>query len=164
MEKIKTAQEKIENGDSFENIANRYSEDENTNTNGGALGYFPKGNLVAEFEDAAYKLNIGEISDIVETDYGFHIIKVTDKKPESIVPFAEVKDQIKEYLLKELKSEKWKEFILDLKDKSEITYSDAFNPDADTATTGADSQESGTTESGQENESPVEEQLITPST
>lgn len=164
LEKIKTAQEKIENGDSFEDIANRYSEDENTNTSGGALGYFSRGELVAEFEDAAYKLNIGEISDIVETTYGFHIIKVTDKKPESITPFVEVRDQIKEYLLKELQSGKWEEFILDLKDKSEITYSDAFNPDADTTTTGADSQESGSTESEQENESPVEEQLITPST
>ncbi len=164
LEKIKVAQEKINAGDSFEDIANRYSEDENTNTKGGALGYFSKGELVSEFEDAAFTLKIGEVSDIVETTYGFHIIKVTSRKAEAITPFIEVKEQIKDYLLKDLKSKKWEEFILELKDKSEIVYSDVFNTDESTTTTGTDLQESGSTESEQENESPVEEQLITPST
>jgi len=165
LEKIKVAQQKITEGDSFEDIANRYSEDENTNTVGGTLGYFSRGELVSEFEEAAFNLKIGEVSDIVETIYGFHLIKVTNKKVESVSPFIEVKDQIKDFLLKDLKSKKWEEFILDLKDKSEIVYSDAFNPDASTTTTtGADSQENESEESGTKGEAPVEEQLITPST
>ncbi|MDD3520455.1 MAG: peptidylprolyl isomerase [Actinomycetota bacterium] len=160
LEKIKVAQEKLNDGGLFEDIANRYSEDENTNTIGGVLGYFSKGQLVSEFEDVAFQLKIGEVSDIVETTYGFHIIKVTNKKVESTNPFIEVKEQIKDYLLKDLKSKKWEDFILDLKDKSEINYSAAFQASESTETTaGTDSQEIGTDE-----ESPIEEQLITPST
>jgi len=171
LEKIKAAQQELQDGESFENVAKRFSEDENTNVNGGELGYFAKGQLMKEFEEAAFKLSVGEVSDIVETSYGFHIIKVTDKTEESITPYDEVKDQIIDFLTKNLKSEKWQEFIIALKDKAEISYSKDFQTETSTTTEPANETKSSTedkstttTEPGAETESTIEEKLITPTT
>jgi len=79
-------------------MANKYSEDQNSNTLGGDIGYYSKGQLVAEFEDVAFMLETGEISDVVETQYGFHLIKVTDRKDSSIKTLDEVKDSVRDYL------------------------------------------------------------------
>lgn len=65
----------------FEALAKKYGEDD-TAAQGGKLGYFRKGDMVAEFEEAAFKLAVGEVSDLVRTQYGFHIIKILDKKGE----------------------------------------------------------------------------------
>lgn len=162
LEKIKVAQEKLNDGSSFEDIARRYSEDENTNTKGGALGYFPRGMLVPEFEEIAFNLKIDEISDIVETAYGFHIIKVTDKKPETITPFTEIETQLKDYLVKEKKGKAWEAFKSDLLQKAEVKYGKIFK-NQESATTGTTSQKNGTESNDIEN-LPEEEQLITPTT
>ena len=65
---------------------------------GGDLGYFKKGDMVPSFEDAAFQLETGQISDIVETIYGYHIIKVTDHKAAGVVSFEEAKSDITNYL------------------------------------------------------------------
>lgn len=70
----------IKNGADFLELAKQYSEDEASQGQGGELPFFSKGQNVVEFETAAFSLNPGEISDLVETQYGFHIIKVEDKK------------------------------------------------------------------------------------
>lgn len=70
----------IKNGADFAELAKTYSEDEASQAQGGELPFFSKGQNVVEFETAAFSLNPGEISDLVETQYGFHIIKVEDKK------------------------------------------------------------------------------------
>jgi len=72
--------ERIRQGEDFGEIAKKESEDDMTKEYGGDLGYFGKGEMVTEFENAAFDLNIGEVSEVVETSYGFHIIKVFDKK------------------------------------------------------------------------------------
>jgi hypothetical protein len=71
-----------ENPDKFADLAKEYSDDTQTAEVGGELGFFGKGTMVPAFEDAAFALQPGEISDIVETDYGFHIIKVNEKDTE----------------------------------------------------------------------------------
>jgi len=82
--------DKIKSGEDFAALAKEYSIDGSAQ-NGGDLDYFPKGKMVKPFEDAAFALEIGDVSDIVETDYGFHIIKLTDKITDA---FEEVKDYV----------------------------------------------------------------------
>ena len=84
----------------FAAIAREYS-DGPTRTNGGDLGYIKMGQLEKQFENVIFNLKTGEISDIIETDYGFHIFKVMDRKPESILAYDQVKEQIRQYLLQE---------------------------------------------------------------
>ena len=169
LEKIKMVQQKITDGETFENMANKYSEDTDSNTVGGDIGYFSKGQLVAEFENAAFALNTGEVSDIVETSYGFHLIMVTDKKAESLKTFDEVKDSIKQYLESNLKNEKFNKFLLELKDAAVIKYSkDIENAttttavqEATTTTTGSGTQTTTGTETSSSQSSTTQEQMVT---
>lgn len=86
-EKLELAKEilrRAKAGEDFALLAKEYSDDTASGVNGGDLGYFPRGIMVAEFEEAAFALDSGQVSDIVETAFGYHIIKVFDKKSEVI--------------------------------------------------------------------------------
>ncbi|CAH2215126.1 foldase protein PrsA [Tepidibacter aestuarii] len=85
---------RAKNGEDFASLAKEYSEDTVSANNGGDLGYFGRGVMVPEFEKVAFELETGEISDLVESPFGYHIIKVMDKVNE-IIPFEDVKSQIK---------------------------------------------------------------------
>ena len=89
--------EEISNGLSFEEAASKYSSCP-SNANGGNLGYFSKGKMVPEFEAVAFDMEIGEISEPVKTQFGYHIIKLVDKKEESTKTFDDVKDQLNKQL------------------------------------------------------------------
>ncbi|MBU2491361.1 MAG: peptidylprolyl isomerase [Bacteroidetes bacterium] len=80
LDKIKDIKTKLENGEDFGELAKNYSDDKGSAVNGGSLGPFQRRTMVRPFDEAAFKLNIGEVSDIVKTDYGYHIIKVTDEQ------------------------------------------------------------------------------------
>ncbi len=86
-------------GAKFEDLAKKYSEDPGTKDKGGDLGWITQGQTVPEFEKTAFGLDKGKISDLVKTQYGFHIIKVLDKENAHTKPFEEVKDSIKTPLL-----------------------------------------------------------------
>src|SRR5580704_9794542 len=86
-------------GASFEDLAKKYSEDPGTKDKGGDLGWIVQGQTVAEFEKAAFSLPKGSISDLVKTQYGFHILKIIDKESAHTKPFDEVKDSIRTPLL-----------------------------------------------------------------
>ncbi len=88
--------EKIQSGAKFEELAKEYSKDPSAQ-NGGDLGYFGPGDMVPEFESKAYSLEVGEVSNPVKSQFGYHVIKVTDKKPaeEEVKPYKEMKDEIK---------------------------------------------------------------------
>lgn len=85
-------------GADFAALARKYSEDDSNSANGGDLDYFGRGRMVPEFEAAAFAMKNGEISDLVKTSFGYHIIKVVDNKPESTRPLAEVKSEIEDQL------------------------------------------------------------------
>ena len=75
--------EELGQGKSFEELAKQYSEDTGSKEKGGDLGFFDHGKMVKEFEDAAHKLKKDEVSEPVKTQFGYHIIKVTEiKEPE----------------------------------------------------------------------------------
>lgn len=86
-------------GANFEELAKKYSEDPGSKAKGGDLGWIVQGQTVPEFEKAAFSLNKGETSDLIRTQYGFHIIKVLDKETAHTKPFDEVKDSLRTPLL-----------------------------------------------------------------
>jgi peptidyl-prolyl cis-trans isomerase D len=85
-------------GADFAALAKKYSEDDGSKATGGDLDYFSKGRMVPEFETAAFAMQPGQISDLVKSQFGFHIIKVVDKKPASTRSLDEVRAQIQEML------------------------------------------------------------------
>ena len=89
---------------------------------GGDLGFFSRGQMVPPFEKVAFELQPGQVSDVVETIFGYHIIKVTDRKQGSVVPFEQAKDYIIKRLTQERQSEFVTEYIETLKDKAHIVY------------------------------------------
>lgn len=90
----------LKSGADFATLAQENSTDTGSATNGGDLGWFTRGQMVAEFETAAFALAVGETSDIVQTQYGYHIIRVTDRKVGTSPNFAEAKDKVKTDYLK----------------------------------------------------------------
>lgn len=90
---------------------------------GGDLGYFPRGATTPPFEKVAFELAIGQISDIVETEYGYHIIKATGHKDAGIIPFDEVKDNIINQLTETKQQELTSAYIDSLKAEADIVYS-----------------------------------------
>ncbi|HHL39082.1 MAG TPA: hypothetical protein ENJ37_01110 [Deltaproteobacteria bacterium] len=88
-------------GEDFAELAIKYSKDPGSSAKGGDLGFFRMGTMVKPFEDAAFALGKGELSDIVETTFGFHIIKVTDIKDARLRTYNEVKDAIAAKLARE---------------------------------------------------------------
>ncbi|HBG5258085.1 TPA: peptidylprolyl isomerase [Clostridioides difficile] len=106
---------KIKNGESFESLAKKYSDDKATGKNGGQLGYFIKDDKNAEFTKEVFKLKKNEVSNVFETSYGYHIVKVTDKR-ERQKSFNECQSLIRESIL----NEKYIEHIKKLNEDAKI--------------------------------------------
>jgi peptidyl-prolyl cis-trans isomerase D len=85
-------------GADFAALAKKYSEDEQSASKGGDLDYFGKGRMVAEFDQVVFAMEPGQVSDLVKTQYGYHVIKLVDKKPGSTRPLPEVRQQINDQL------------------------------------------------------------------
>jgi peptidyl-prolyl cis-trans isomerase D len=85
-------------GADFAELAKKNSEDEASAKNGGDLDYFGKGRMVPEFDAAVFAMQPGQISDLVKTQYGYHIIKLVDKKPATTRPYAQVQQQLHDQL------------------------------------------------------------------
>jgi len=109
--------EAIKAGGSFETIAKEASSCPSSER-GGDLGEFGRGQMVPEFEEAAFALQPGEISDVVKTQFGYHIIKLTDRK--DVVPFEGVKEQIVQYLTQTKQNEMYQNFTAGLKEKFNV--------------------------------------------
>jgi len=92
---------KIAAGEDFADLAKQYSTDESTKELGGNLDFFAKGDMVQEFEDVAFTLKVGQVSDPVKTDYGYHIIKIEDKTEAKVATLEESTAKIKEALLEQ---------------------------------------------------------------
>lgn len=118
-EKIIKIQERIKKGEDFAELAKEVSEDGSAEK-GGDLGYFGRGAMVPPFEEAAFALAKDEVSDIVETQFGYHLIKVEDKNPESTIKYDEVKDRLQDYLTQLKIREKVKTRLGQLTEKAKI--------------------------------------------
>lgn len=110
---------RIENGEDFSTLAKANSIDTATAAKGGDLGW-PSVTYVPEFQAALDKLNKGEMSGLVQTPYGWHIIKVTDERKGSQQSLAEVKSQIEQIIIQQRKADSYQKFLNDLRKKAEI--------------------------------------------
>ncbi len=118
-EKIEGIGKQIKDGGDFAELAKSNSSCPSS-ANGGDLGLFGKGQMVKPFEDAAFAMQAGEVSNIVETKFGYHIIKVTDKKAESTMSFDEVKEKLKPWLKQQEIDKKIQTYLDNLKKNAKI--------------------------------------------
>jgi len=112
-----TAQEildQLHGGADFTELAKEHSIDTASAKEGGDLGWFSRGKMVKEFEEAAFALEVGEISEIVETQYGYHIIQLTDRKPAHTPSLDEAKDQVREDYIREAENERFNTWYADV--------------------------------------------------
>ncbi len=116
----KKAEARAKKGEDFSKLAKELSEEPGAKESGGDLGFFAKDRMVPEFAEAAFSQKPGTISDPVKTQFGWHVIKVTEKKPAGTVPFEEVKDQIIAYLKSAKQREAVQAVLKKLKDSAQI--------------------------------------------
>ncbi|MCA3189362.1 MULTISPECIES: SurA N-terminal domain-containing protein [unclassified Cupriavidus] len=116
--------------ETFADVAKKNSQDPGSAEKGGDLGFMGRGALVKPFEDAMYALKDGQISDLVETDYGYHIIKLTGIKPAATQPLDEVRPELEAELKKQLAAKKYAEQA-DAFGNTVYEQSDSLKPAAD---------------------------------
>jgi peptidyl-prolyl cis-trans isomerase C len=110
----------VKSGKDFAGLAKKYSQDPGSAANGGDLGFFPQGQMVGPFNDVAFKLKQGETSDLVETQFGFHIIRVVEKQPARAIPLEEVRAQVVQFLENQNRQTQTEAFVTGLKSKGKI--------------------------------------------
>jgi len=108
-------------GEDFAELAQKYSEDPSA-SNGGDLGFFARGDMVKPFDETVFQLEVGEISDLVETSHGYHIIKLEEKKKAGTQSFQQVAESIKNYLLQQKQAKAAGNYIEQLKEQADIEY------------------------------------------
>jgi peptidyl-prolyl cis-trans isomerase C len=113
----------LSKGKNFEDIARAKSIDA-TSSRGGDVGYFRKGQVVPEFENTCTGLSVGQISAIVHTQFGYHIIKLTDKKSEALEPYESAKPKIENALRLKKRNELFDKLIVSLKEKYRVRIED----------------------------------------
>jgi peptidyl-prolyl cis-trans isomerase C len=119
----------VKNGGDFAALAQAHSSCP-SKAQGGDLGTFRRGQMVKPFEETAFALKPGEISDPVETQFGYHIIKVTEHTDAETVPLEEAKEGIVQKLTTQKKQEAVQEYLQDLREKATIEYSEGYGPTA----------------------------------
>lgn len=110
----------VKAGKDFAALAKQHSQDPGSAENGGDLGFFQQGQMVGPFNDAAFSLKPGQVSELVETEFGFHIIKVAEKEAPRAVPLDEVRPQLEQYLERMNRQQETEAFVNGLRAKGKI--------------------------------------------
>ncbi len=117
------AKARIDKGEDFQSVAKEVSEDPGSKEKGGDLGFFPRGQMVPEFEEAAFSLGVGRVSGLVKSNFGYHIIRVEEKKEGKTKTLEEVKAKIKGKLTEERQEKGISELLADLRKKYDVVVS-----------------------------------------
>ena len=117
--KIESLQAKLKNGEDFGALAKEYSEGP-SGPKGGDLGFFGRGQMVKPFEETAFSMKPGQVSGMVETRFGYHLIMVTERTPESTLSYEEVKDRLEQYLKQQKVQAEIAAYVENLKSKAKI--------------------------------------------
>ncbi len=117
--KIEKIQKRLQKGEDFASLAKEFSQCP-SNAKGGDLGYFQRGQMVPPFEQVAFALKPGAVSDIVETRFGYHLIKVIDKKAGATIPYKDVKDKLEQHLKQEKIQKEVTLYVEKLKEKAKV--------------------------------------------
>jgi peptidyl-prolyl cis-trans isomerase C len=117
--KIDEIRYKLRKGEDFAALAKEFSQCPSS-SKGGDLGYFGRGQMVKPFEDAAFSLMPGQVSDVVETKFGYHLIKVNEKRPETTVAFEDIKEGLDRYLTQEKVQKEVNLYVQKLKEKATV--------------------------------------------
>lgn len=125
-EEAKKISARIKGGEDFSKIAAEVSKDPGSKTEGGDLGWFTKERMVAPFAEAAFKLPVGQVSDPIKTQFGWHVIKVEERRTKPVPTFAEMKEQVDQYLTRKSQQD----LILKLRESAKIERTDAATPAA----------------------------------
>ena len=121
LKKIKEILKEAKKGKtSFAELAKKYSEDASA-AKGGDVGFFIRGQMVRKFEEAAFALNVGEISDVVETEYGYHIIQCVEKRAAEKKSLEEIRDYLRNFISQKKMEERYEKWLRILRDKASIT-------------------------------------------
>lgn len=102
---------KLKAGEDFAKLASEFSEDPGSKEKGGDLGFFSRGRMAPDFEEAVFSMKPGKVSEVVETEAGFHIIKMEEKKAAGAEPYEKVKERVRELVLNDAKKTKVQEFV-----------------------------------------------------
>jgi peptidyl-prolyl cis-trans isomerase C len=116
---LEAVYEKVKGGDDFAQLARHYSQGPSA-PSGGIVGWVKPGRMVKAFEDAVFALDVGEISGIVETQYGFHIIKVVKKEPDQTFVYEEIQEKLADHLKKEKMTAKERAYVEQLRQEMRI--------------------------------------------
>ena len=115
-EEAKKAQARVKGGEDFGKVAGELSKDPGSKTEGGDLGFFTQDRMVQPFAETAFKLEAGQISDPVKTQFGWHVIKVEEKRIRPVPPFEEMKEQVEAYLTRKAQQD----LVLALRQKAKV--------------------------------------------
>jgi peptidyl-prolyl cis-trans isomerase C len=118
--KAETVLKDVKAGQDFAALAKQHSQDPGSAVNGGDLGFFQQGQMVGPFNDVAFTLKPGAVSDLVETQFGYHIIKVAEKQAARTIPLDEVRPQVEEYLQNRNREEQTDAFVKALRAKGKV--------------------------------------------
>jgi len=117
---IEAARALVKGGQPFAEVATKFSEDPGSARQGGDLGFFPRGAMVPEFDTAAFALGTNELSEIITTQFGYHVLQVVDKKPQRDAVFEDVREMIERGLQGQKNSETVQQYLSDLRKNATI--------------------------------------------
>jgi peptidyl-prolyl cis-trans isomerase C len=124
LDEARRLQAQLKAGKKFSELARLYSLSADAKV-GGDLGYFPRGQMPPAFDEVVFRLGVGQVSDVVSTDYGYHLFKVLDRKPARKKDFAEVRGQVEARVLAHKRAEAQAAFEAELRDKANIVVNEA---------------------------------------